>query len=123
MTSRGPALLVHGGAGADPASGRADLGRGIRGAVAAGGAVLAQGGGAVAAVEAVVGAMEDNSRFNAGRGSALTTESTVKMDASIIEGDGLICIDRRGRLGGARTRPLMPVGFMSPAHDAPVLAF
>ena len=89
MTSRVPALIVHGGAGADPASGREELRRGIRDAVAAGWAALHQGGGAVDAVEAAVCAMEDNPRFNAGRGSVLTTEGTVEMDASIIEGDGL----------------------------------
>jgi beta-aspartyl-peptidase (threonine type) len=84
-----PALIVHGGAGADPASGREELRRGIRDALAAGWAVLHQGGGAVDAVEAAVCAMEDNARFNAGRGSALTSEGTVEMDASIMEGDGL----------------------------------
>lgn len=89
MTSRVPALIVHGGAGADPASGREELRRGIRDAVAAGWAVLHQGGGAVDAVEAAVCAMEDNPRFNAGRGSVLTSEGTVEMDASIMEGDGL----------------------------------
>ena len=89
MTSRVPALIVHGGAGADPASGREELRHGIRDAVAAGWAVLHEGGGAVAAVEAAVCAMEDNPRFNAGRGSALTSEGTVEMDASIMEGDGL----------------------------------
>ena len=89
MTSRVPALIVHAGAGADPASGREELRRGTRDAVAAGWAVLHQGGGAVDAVEAAVCAMEDNPRFNAGRGSVLTTQGTVEMDASIMEGDGL----------------------------------
>jgi len=89
VTSRVPALIVHGGAGADPASGREELRRGIRDAVAAGWAVLHQGGGAVDAVEAAVCSMEDNPRFNAGRGSVLTMEGTVEMDASIMEGDGL----------------------------------
>jgi beta-aspartyl-peptidase (threonine type) len=89
VTSRVPALIVHGGAGADPASGREELQRGIRDAVAAGWAVLHQGGGAVTAVETAVCAMEDNPRFNAGLGSVLTSEGTVEMDASIMEGDGL----------------------------------
>jgi beta-aspartyl-peptidase (threonine type) len=89
VTSRVPALIVHGGAGADPASGREELRRGIRDAIAAGWAVLHQGGGALDAVEAAVCAMEDNPRFNAGQGSALTTDGTVEMDASIMEGDGL----------------------------------
>jgi len=89
VTSRVPALLIHGGAGADPEFRHEELRAGIRDAVAAGWAVLHEGGGAVAAVEAAVCALEDNPRFNAGRGSALTTEGTVEMDASIMEGDGL----------------------------------
>jgi len=89
VISRVPALIIHGGAGADPASGREELRRGVRDAVAAGWSLLSQGGGAVAAVEAAVCAMEDNPRFNAGRGSVLTSEGTVEMDASIMEGDGL----------------------------------
>ena len=89
MTSRVPAILIHGGAGADPAFEREELRRGIRDAVSAGWAVLRDGGGAVDAVEAAVCAMEDNPRFNAGRGSVLTSEGTVEMDASIMEGDSL----------------------------------
>jgi len=89
VTSRVPALLIHGGAGADPASGREELRLGIRDAVAAGWAVLREEGGAVAAVEAAVRAMEDDPRFNAGRGSVLTADGTVEMDASIMEGDAL----------------------------------
>jgi hypothetical protein len=60
VTSRVPALIVHGGTGADPASGREELRRGTRDAVAA---------------------------------------------------------------GWAHSTPLMPVGFMSPGHDAPALTF
>jgi beta-aspartyl-peptidase (threonine type) len=89
VTSRVPALLIHGGAGADPASGLPELRLGIRDAVAAGWAVLREGAGAVAAVEAAVRAMEDDPRFNAGRGSVLTADGTVEMDASIMEGDAL----------------------------------
>jgi len=89
VTSRVPAVLIHGGAGADPASGLQELRLGIRDAVAAGWAVLHEGGGAVAAVEAAVRAMEDHPRFNAGRGSVLTADGTVEMDASIMEGDAL----------------------------------
>ena len=89
MTSRVPALLVHGGAGPVPVSGLEELRAGMREAVAAGWTVLREGGGAVAAVEAAVRVLEDNPLFNAGRGSALTADGTVEMDASIMEGDGL----------------------------------
>jgi beta-aspartyl-peptidase (threonine type) len=88
MTSRVPALIVHGGAGADP-GGREELRGGMRAAVAAGWRALAEGGTALDGVEAAVRSLEDHPRFNAGRGSVLTTAGTVEMDASIMEGDRL----------------------------------
>jgi len=89
--ARVPAILVHGGAGADPTDGRDELRDGMRAAVLAGWRVLAEGGRALDAVEAAVRALEDHPRFNAGRGSVLTTAGTVEMDASIMEGDRLEC--------------------------------
>jgi beta-aspartyl-peptidase (threonine type) len=95
-TDRGPAprvptIIVHGGAGADPAEGRDELRQGMRAAAAAGWRVLAAGGAALDAVESAVRALEDHPRFNAGRGSVLTRDGTIEMDASIMEGDGLTC--------------------------------
>jgi L-asparaginase / beta-aspartyl-peptidase len=86
--SRVPALIVHGGAGADP-GGRDELRAGMREAVAAGWRALASGGTALDGVEAAVRSLEDHPRFNAGRGSVLTSEGTVETDASIMEGDRL----------------------------------
>jgi beta-aspartyl-peptidase (threonine type) len=60
-------LLVHGGAGADPADAPDELRDGIRAAVAAGWRVLAEGGCSLDAVEAAVRVLEDAPRFNAGR--------------------------------------------------------
>ena len=94
MTSRVPALIVHGGAGADP-GGRAELRDGMRDAVGAGWRALAAGGTSLDAVEAAVRSLEDHPRFNAGRGSVLTSAGTVETDASIMEGDGL----RNGAVG------------------------
>jgi beta-aspartyl-peptidase (threonine type) len=88
MTSRVPALIVHGGAGADP-GGREELRAGLREAIAAGWRALTAGGAALDAVEAAVRRLEDHPRFNAGLGSVLTTAGTVETDASIMEGDGL----------------------------------
>jgi len=88
MTSRVPALIVHGGAGADP-GGREELRGGMREAVVAGWRALAGGGTALDAVEAAVRSLEDHPRFNAGRGSVLTAAGTVETDASIMEGDRL----------------------------------
>lgn len=89
MTSRVPALIVHGGAGADPGDAPGELAGGIAGALDAGWQALASGGRALDAVEAAVRALEDHPRFNAGRGSVLTAAGTVEMDASIMEGDSL----------------------------------
>jgi beta-aspartyl-peptidase (threonine type) len=80
VTSRVPALIVHGGAGADPGS-RDALGVGWR--------ALAAGGTALDAVETAVRSLEDHPRFNAGRGSVLTSAGSVETDASIMEGDQL----------------------------------
>jgi beta-aspartyl-peptidase (threonine type) len=89
VTTRVPAIIVHGGAAADPADAPDELSEGIRLALDAGWALLRDGGRALDAVEAAVRALEDHPRFNAGRGSALTTAGTVEMDASIMEGDTL----------------------------------
>ncbi len=94
MTSRVPALIVHGGAGADP-GGRDELRSGMRDAVGAGWRALAAGGTALDAVEAAVRSLEDHPRFNAGYGSVLTSAGTVETDASIMEGDQL----RNGAVG------------------------
>lgn len=89
--ARVPAIVVHGGAGADPTDGRDEVRGGVHAAVAAGWQVLAGGGAALDAVEAAVRTLEDHPRFNAGHGSVLTTAGTVEMDASIMEGDRLRC--------------------------------
>lgn len=86
-----PAIIVHGGAGADPGEDRDELRDGVREAAVAGWRVLAAGGRALDAVEHAVRALEAHPRFNAGRGSVLTAAGTIEMDASIMEGDRLAC--------------------------------
>ena len=65
--------------------------------------------------------LEDHPRFNAGRGSVLTTAGTVEMDASIMEGDtldnGAVALRVRGPESDharpahpRRPRPLLFVG-------------
>jgi L-asparaginase / beta-aspartyl-peptidase len=93
-----PVILVHGGAGADPADSIDELRDGIRAAVGAGWRVLAAGGRSLDAVEAAVRVLEDAPRFNAGRGSVLTSTGTVETDAAIMEGDELRC----GAVGAVR---------------------
>jgi beta-aspartyl-peptidase (threonine type) len=63
----------------------------VRAAVLAGWRLLAAGGSALDAVEAAVRALEDDPRFNAGRGSVLNRDGAIEMDASIMEGDRLQC--------------------------------
>jgi beta-aspartyl-peptidase (threonine type) len=88
---RVPSIIVHGGAGADPERARTELRAGVRAAALAAWRVLVEDGRALDAVEAAVRVLEDNPRFNAGRGSVLTSEGTIEMDASIMEGDTLRC--------------------------------
>ncbi len=102
--SRVPALVLHGGAGADPGEDRREVGDGLRAAAWAGWRLLAGGGSALDAVEAAVRVLEDHPRFNAGRGAVLTSAGTVELDASIMEGDRLRC----GAVG-AVTRIANPV--------------
>jgi beta-aspartyl-peptidase (threonine type) len=83
-----PALIVHGGAAADPGD-RETYREATRQALAAGWARLAAGGSALDAVEAAVAALEAHPRLNAGLGSALTERGTVECDASIMEGGRL----------------------------------
>jgi len=89
--ARVPAIVVHGGAGADPAEGREELRAGVLDAVVAGWRVLSAGGAALDAVEAAVRRLEELPRFNAGHGSVLNADGDVEMDASIMEGDRLRC--------------------------------
>ena len=62
-------------------------------ALEAGCAILAQGGTAVDAVESAARVLEENACFNAGRGSVLTEQGEVELDAAIMDG--------RGRQAGA----------------------
>ncbi len=72
---------------------------GIGSALAAGYAVLERGGTAVEAVEAAVVVMEDDETFDAGRGSFLTRDGRVQLDALLMNGEnlrtgGVACVER-----------------------------
>jgi beta-aspartyl-peptidase (threonine type) len=97
-------LVIHGGAGAmRPKHGDPDHEQrardGLRAALDAGAAVLASGGAALDAVEASVRLLEDDPCFNAGRGSVLTSEGHVELDAAIMDGR----TRRAGAVAGLRT--------------------
>jgi len=72
---------------------------GIANALAAGYAILESGGTAVSAVEAAVVVMEDDETFDAGRGSFLTRDGRVQLDALLMDGSnlrtgGVACVER-----------------------------
>lgn len=94
-----PVLVVHGGAWAIP-DGMVDAHQqGVSRALGAGYALLGQGGSAVDAVVAAVTALEDDETFDAGRGSFLTRDGRVQLDALLMDGatlraGGVACVER-----------------------------
>jgi beta-aspartyl-peptidase (threonine type) len=97
-------LMIHGGCGAmRPATLSPETEErsraGLHAALDAGGKILADGGSALDAVEAAARVLEDDACFNAGRGSVLTAEGHVELDAAIMDGR-----DRSaGAVAGLRT--------------------
>ena len=84
-------LVIHGGAGSERiAHGgpqhEASAKEGLEQALDAGSSILARGGNAVDAVEAAARVLEEDTCFNAGRGSVLTEHGEVELDAAIMEG-------------------------------------
>ena len=88
-----------------------------RNALDAGYAVLERGGTSVEAVEAAVVVMEDDETFDAGRGSFLTRDGRVQLDALLMNGEnlrtgGVACVEQlpqphQGRAPGAGARARM----------------
>jgi L-asparaginase / beta-aspartyl-peptidase len=97
-----PILLVHGGAWAIPDDAVEAHTFGVRSALLAGYALLERGATAVDAVEAAVAVLEDDEAFDAGRGSFLTREGKVQLDALLMDGGmtgtmragGVACVER-----------------------------
>ncbi len=99
MTKRHPVLLVHGGAWAIPDEALAAHTAGVHRALESGYALLARGASAVDAVEAAVAVLEDDETFDAGRGSFLTRDGRVQLDALLMDGatlraGGVACVER-----------------------------
>jgi beta-aspartyl-peptidase (threonine type) len=93
-----PILLIHGGAWAMPDDAVAAHERGIAAALTAGWSALSKGGTAVDAVDAAVTVMEDDDTFDAGRGSFLTRDGRVQLDALLMNGadlrtGGVACVE------------------------------
>ena len=86
------AIVIHGGAGtirrADMSAEQDSMYRAaLNRALSAGHDVLTDGGAAVDAVVAAITTMEDDSLFNAAKGAVFTSENTVELDASIMDGE------------------------------------
>lgn len=84
-----PVIVVHGGAGAWRPERRKPGLSGVKEAATVGFEILRADGNALDAVEAAVVCMEDNEVFNAGKGSTLTIDRRVEMEASIMDGKTL----------------------------------
>jgi beta-aspartyl-peptidase (threonine type) len=72
--------------------------RGVANALATGYTILQEGGTATDAVEAAVTVLEDDPTFDAGRGSFLTSEGRVQLDALLMDGNtlragGVACVE------------------------------
>src|SRR6202789_743319 len=94
-----PILIVHGGAWAIPSEMAADHLAGVAKALTTGYAILNWGGTATDAVEAAVTILEDDPTFDAGRGSFLTSDGRVQLDALLMDGGrmkagGVACVGR-----------------------------
>jgi L-asparaginase / beta-aspartyl-peptidase len=99
MANSSPILLIHGGAWAMPDADVAAHERGIAAALNAGWEVLSRGGNALDAVEASIVIMEDDETFDAGRGSFLTRDGRVQLDALMMNGanlraGGVACVEK-----------------------------
>lgn len=97
-------LVIHGGSGSmRPGVLAAELDRlgrsGLDAALEAGSAILAGNGSALDAVEAAARVLEEDSCFNAGRGSVLAFDGHVELDAAIMDGRDRRC----GAVAGLRS--------------------
>jgi beta-aspartyl-peptidase (threonine type) len=89
------ALAIHGGAGVIskdlPDSVRLDYEASLTAALEAGKTMLADGDASLDVVEAVVRILEEDPRFNAGRGAVFTADGVHELDAAIMDGRDLSC--------------------------------
>ncbi|HXB22908.1 MAG TPA: isoaspartyl peptidase/L-asparaginase, partial [Candidatus Solibacter sp.] len=97
--SHTPVLVIHGGAWAIPDDMVEAHLHGVRQALNIGWRLLERGGSAMDAIEAAITSMEDHEAFDAGRGSFLTREGRVQLDALMMDGatlraGGVGCVER-----------------------------
>ncbi len=97
--NRLPILLIHGGAWDIPADQLDAHEQGVFDALQEGWRILERGGSALDAVEASVVQLENDPAFDAGRGSFLTRDGRVQLDALLMDGatlraGGVACVER-----------------------------
>ena len=97
--TRSPILLVHGGAWDIPPDLLDAHEQGVFDALQEGWRILYAGGSALDAVQTAVTSLEDDPAFDAGRGSFLTRDGRVQLDALIMDGatlraGGVACVER-----------------------------
>ena len=108
-------VVVHGGCGnprGNAIRDEADHHHALRAGVEAADGVLRGGGEALDAAQAAVEVLEDAPQFNAGRGSVLTVDGSVEMDAALISGH-----DRRAGAVAAVTTPRHAVALARAVRD------
>ncbi|MBZ0114364.1 MAG: isoaspartyl peptidase/L-asparaginase [Thermoanaerobaculia bacterium] len=97
------AIAVHGGAGSPSREmseeTRQAYEQALLGAIDLARKHLSEGGAAIDAVELVVVRLEDDERFNAGKGAVYTHDETHELDAAIMDGSDRSC----GAVAGLRT--------------------
>src|SRR5215470_16990701 len=86
MTEPTRAIVVHGGAWSIPEEARGAHRAGCLAAAERGFSLLEAGGSAVDAVVAAIELLEDDPTFDAGRGSVLSAEGRVQLDAGLMDG-------------------------------------
>ncbi len=93
-------IAIHGGAGSvrRDTTDTEDYYQALREVLSRGSEQLADGAASLRVVEDVVAALEDDPRFNAGRGSVFTSIGTHELDAAIMDGRTLAC----GAVAGVR---------------------
>jgi beta-aspartyl-peptidase (threonine type) len=94
-----PVLVVHGGAWAIPDNMVEVHLKGVRHALAEGWRVLERGGTSLDAVQTAIVCLEEDETFDAGRGSFLTRDGRVQLDALLMDGNtlragGVGCVER-----------------------------
>ena len=96
-------IVIHGGVGTIskdmPDSIKQDYLKSLSEALTIGKTILLNGGRSLDAVEQVVKFLEDDPRFNAGKGTVYTSDGTHELDASIMDGRDLSC----GAVAGVKT--------------------